>query len=559
MSCTRSPFRRGAVRGGALLALVALGVVAIVVVIWLGPRIVSDPGEGTAPPTLQGRGSTTPDAAGDPNAAVEQPDDAMTFTSPDTAASRPPLRLTGRAVQDGGAPLGNAHLRARVEGDRRSSPLGELVQTDERGRFVWNLSSAPSANTAASFSTIVNGFESLASIRIPEGSADLGDVVFSSPPVIVAGRVVDASGEALSDVRLSIARIDTSSEEALDGPPPSASRSKSAVSDGDGRFEIRGPAPEGRLVLTAQAAERTTLEHEFRAGDANVLLVMPRQPGYRGQILFDVATLYTRLRLFARGPGPKDEVSIPLEDRGRFSFEVSWHGASSFELRGLSWVGEPLVLFDDLFLTPEGEHEERFDLIDLRGKLNITRLRVENPSGEMLRHIRLEILPDRTIVSNSTVHAGGEHLLVYSGVPPLVRVSSGYLRSVDTVLEPGNMKLTLARGYSVTLNFDGIGQIPAGVAVQAWFRPSDSATNAAFSNVVAGVVQLELPSAGSWRGGLVLQQDLPSDDKAEFDGARVQVDGQEFTFDVVATNSPQAFTIPIDALTLERAATVVDK
>ncbi len=461
-----------------------------------------------------------------------------------SAEGRPALHLTGRAVERGGQPLTDAHLRARVEGDGERGGLGTLVTTDAQGRFTWGLGRGARPDAQLEFSTMRRSFELVARVRLPDGGRqDLGDVVFDPPPLVISGRVVDPEGRPVSPVALSVALWSE----------PTVSRLR-AFDDAQGSFELRGAVPAGRLVLTAQHPDRPDVQHGFEVGAQGVVLVMPRRSTYEGRVLLEPQTIARRLRLAARGPAFGDQVWVALDAQGRFEFRVPWKGRSSLELEGSGWIGDPLVLFDDLHLTPDGEPEARLETIDLRERLRVTRLAVKDADGKAVGQLFARDLSGSGKATISAAHAAGEHPLVHAGPPREAMVRADRFREARVLLDGGSQEVVLGRGLPVALSFPGAKLLGAEVELAIWMHPEGFEGNPIVARPQEEVLQVDLWTPGRWVGSIRLQGPRPQESEEEGGEPRSTGQLQRFVLGIADTPEPQHFAVPLDPQTLEHAA-----
>lgn len=140
--------------------------------------------------------------------------------------------------------------------------------------------------------------------RITGASLDLGDLVVTPMPTIAAGRVVDASGLALSG-----ARVEARTGAVDEREPPRTNwsnfRWNDTRTDDEGRFELRSEFRSARLALEAHWGEARSAPLEIEIATHDLELVVESMGSIRGTLRLDRSLSATSLQVFAELKGPR--------------------------------------------------------------------------------------------------------------------------------------------------------------------------------------------------------------------------------------------------------------
>src|SRR5262249_50614860 len=155
-------------------------------------------------------------------------------------------------------------------------------------------------------------------VVVPEsGEVDVGVVKLAPPPRIVAGRVVDDDGQP---VEAASVRVEVDNPPNVPKFPYRSVHLTGTRSASDGRFEIRGEIPDGRLkVGAARGGFLAAKPVPFRAGEPDVTLQLRMGGGLEGSVRlpegFALEMLHARL-LLASDRGRTQETQRIRADGG---------------------------------------------------------------------------------------------------------------------------------------------------------------------------------------------------------------------------------------------------
>ncbi len=244
---------------------------------------------------------------------------------------------------------------ATITGARGTDELSELDLRAERSR------------NEHLFADLTGTLE-LAGLAEATRELDLGPITFEGPPpsqreLLVSGHVQDELGIPLAGAALTLEPLEDE-----------RSWQAHARTGDDGAFELRGPAPEAGLRLTAGADGflRETRE-DLTAGAANVVLRLSPAGRFHARVLLDPGIPADLLE--ASLTDGLNEHSFVLQERANVAGLPP--GAYALEIRTVQ--GRWLVARIGDLPVRGGENpiDPRLDPLDLRGRLGLCRFRCE--------------------------------------------------------------------------------------------------------------------------------------------------------------------------------------
>lgn len=309
--------------------------------------------------------------------------------------------LTARLIDPKGTALAGQKARLKMLYDNGSGE--RILICDDSGRF--HLPLPGSARRKLQHAVLRAADESGEMTRgsaqlsvpspLPEGVTDLGDVVFTTRPILVSGRFVGYKPDRQSQPRVTIERHFVYQSRGKAVERWRSDKTMHLLRIGANRFEYRGEADPGRRRLRVTAQGYLPVEPiEFDLGTKD--LDIPLQRG--GALTIRVKTdetiraemIHARLVPVLRG---KDSQINP--DRNRSGSrrrpgeaEYRWVGLTPglhrLELR-LIGGKQPLLAIDDIDIVGGREtHDDRLLALDLRGKIRPITVKLVDPDGKAL-------------------------------------------------------------------------------------------------------------------------------------------------------------------------------
>lgn len=300
--------------------------------------------------------------------------------------------LALRLVDDQGQPLADALLRLVLEeqqGDERPSSDRTSLRADQGGRVCYEVpGDYHGQRRRLQIRTHSLGDEPELtgeldlSYRLPVGETDAGDVVLSPPPLIVAGTVVDEAGAAIVGAMVHVVGVDL-----VDGREQQDSLwDLRRSTDGQGRFEIRGPFSHERLLLSAFHERYAPVGlQDVPPGATDARLVLRAAGELTARVLLDeqVDREWIHVRVASTDGGHRG-AGGPEED-GKVEFKGLLPG--SYVLEVVLHETEEVVLRTEPLQVGAGARTDAGEL-DLRDRLRVLRVTLVDEDGQPL-HGRL--------------------------------------------------------------------------------------------------------------------------------------------------------------------------
>jgi hypothetical protein len=520
--------------------------------------IVPNVGRLDVPLDLQGKGSVPRVGLGGAGEArpliPERACEVVKFAGPTRAGDTVEVALpagvigpivVGHVTDAAGAPLGGFDLDASLDAFDRArdgTPAGnsaQRVKCDADGAFRLDYSRAGMRTTVATShqlwlralrdfdEPLAQPIEARFDVVVPEsGEVDVGVVRLAPPPLIVGGRVVDDDGLPVEAAGVRV-QIDKPVQELYRIVHLIGTRSAA-----DGRFEIRGEIPPGRLkVVASRGGFLAAKPVAFDAGAPDVTLQLRMGGGVAGFVRlpegFAFELLFARLRL-ASDNGRTSEVQR-VDPDGRFEFGLLLPELWDFELLlgKEADAAERLVLFHQVAVhRAEQTQDPRLQELDLASLAHLVDVAVRVPGGELAPGGaigRAAVFADGKRGTLSIPLKGGRALVPCLTVPvPLQVVVPGFLaqtvRANDAPID-----VLLYRGYPLRLRISGsLSKFPDLVALRVSAVPRDdsiaSVGAAPSAPIKDGEAALVVPSTGRYRARITFGR--PPDPNASPDEAR---------------------------------------
>ncbi|MBI1381421.1 MAG: hypothetical protein GC161_10080 [Planctomycetaceae bacterium] len=195
--------------------------------------------------------------------------------------------LLGRVVDEAGAPIESAHVRAR--GELGMGAVGTLVsaRTNKQGRFDLRLLSPTVTSIAITKQGYVRGQHDVGPALLHGSRRDLGDLVLEQGASL-AGRVLDSDGRPAAGVAV-LAHMNPTSQLQTGTTAGWSSDANAATTDAEGRFQLRGLAKGVHYDLTARrdtdGGFQLAVQEDMPDGETNLVLVLVPAPGAIGKVL----------------------------------------------------------------------------------------------------------------------------------------------------------------------------------------------------------------------------------------------------------------------------------
>jgi len=222
-------------------------------------------------------------------------------------------RLEFRLLAPDGAPLRGRRVRTQLVYEPKEwSDVDATVRSDVDGVVV--LAVPPATQVVSKLKVRTDDDEGRELVGVLEltlalrpGTIELGDLRMADAPLLVAGRVVDASGAAVAGARVVIRGV--GADESL----------FVRDADVDGRFAFTDDAPAEELVLHARAPGHLPAPPlAFRRGASDVVLALPAAATIAGSIAHDEGEFVSGIDVVLVRPDARTTVA-PAAD-GTFAF-----------------------------------------------------------------------------------------------------------------------------------------------------------------------------------------------------------------------------------------------
>ena len=421
----------------------------------------------------------------------------------------------------------------------------------------------------------------VALLELPQGLRpgvnELGDFIVDTPPVLMAGRVVDHEGLPVADADVEVALeeheedhisipvnrssgvsfVSATAADVPGGPSWYPLNDLSVTTDANGRFEVRDiPFDRSYRVEVDHRAHQPagTIAHP---GDGELEFRLDPKVTYRGKVLLDrnIPNHGVHVGLFR-----DSEDTGEIEWRSGLGFLRSKEGEYSFTLAEAERVGVAIrsLYRNEIIHVIEPQDpvvrnwEVELPTIDLRGQLHRISVWVVDEKGQA--------------ILNGDIHgdtrSSGWHefqpLIMVSKSPTFSFDVSAYgrrLKEVRNVRE--DQTVVLPPGLAVSLKVDDLGERWSDHRIRLDWTRVDAPQTPTWDRSWSCTLQpgepneLRLPSPGRYRARVFVSETASQEGwqpMVEMDPA-----GAEWILDVLDREGLQAYTLPITASHLEAA------
>lgn len=364
--------------------------------------------------------------------------------------------LALRLLDEAGAPLVERSVMWRIEVRSEHGLTSEngQVRSDGEGRLLfaladfWNDATRRSLVLALDDGALASPTAVMdVSREFAPGRHELGDLTLRLPPIVAAGRVVDAQGAPASGAQVHVTELASESEGV------SATLDVEVDCDEQGAFSVRGETRSTRVKVRAQSRTAQSEERQFERGAADLLLTLVEGGSIAGQLLLDpeAASEALSVRLRPSSPAAKAR-SAELERNGALSAKNLVPGLWTLEVK-VAGTRDALATVEGL-LVPSGGPcvDARLESIDLRGRLTTVRLELvpPRPSDRVLGVVVVTPKSPDGEPFERMLHDRRLVLAVASkGVD--LRIETSGFRTVHRPDARGDLRVELVRGPPVRL------------------------------------------------------------------------------------------------------------
>ncbi|MEQ1895588.1 MAG: carboxypeptidase-like regulatory domain-containing protein, partial [Planctomycetota bacterium] len=406
------------------------------------------------------------------------------------------VRLAGQLRSAGGDLLGEVLAEFLLQAPSGHGATRRAL-TDAEGGFTVAYEDFSEAATAESvFVRVIAPADSAHQgsfpLRLGPGANELGELVLSRAPLLVAGRVRDEGGAPLAGLVIEVLRRFDPSNPAS-GSPLSAK----VVTDALGHFVLRQAAPaDGGLAVRVRNRGYRWGAEAVAPGTDDLEIVVRATGQLVGHLIFD--------------GGWAPTLWLLQEGQRVFPQAMTWSGAGRFRIDDLlpgeydlewshPWALERGLVRGLRVVAGEEASDPRLEPLDLRGAWPHVRLTVVDPVGIVIPGAVLEL--DRGAgFERYTLKPAGELDVIAGPLPLRARVSAGGFRARELELE-ADATVVLTRGPLLRLVVPAtLPDLPREWQWAVWVRPEESSDAARGPLALSvGENELALESAGTYR------------------------------------------------------------
>lgn len=482
------------------------------------------------------------------------------------------VQVRGRLLDPDGVVLGAHHVYARCStgaaDDENRIQLADLgLSTDASGEFRFEflhrdaLAFELEMSVRSADHDIV-GAARRTNIARRSSELDLGDVRMERWTVIASGVVVDALGAPAPEAYVQSYEAYEERDESGALRVEWQQRYGAGVRTGaDGAFELRAPAPVGRIALIASTDTTNSELLECRGGASGLRLVVTEGGALTGSVSaaadtrFDYFTLQLECVEFLRPQllGPSHFQPF-LDTSGEFALRGLPEGRYVLEIHRQGF-DEPLAKIENIQVRVGGAPDPRLNPLVLRERPELVEVRLvdsrDRPvSGAAL--LRVQQTPDGTEVEH--VNHTSSRVLVDRTSPPMWVVADGFAALEFDPATVGDT-LRLTRAPLLRVEF-AAGCEPPREGVNSWIhvQPLDRASE------LGGWLMTRLSPAAhgseahvGFLGRVRLELWLEGDTSA---AVPLEIVGGGT---LVATSLAQTVTLKFETQALERALALVGR
>ncbi len=269
---------------------------------------------------------------------------------------------------------------------------------------------------------------------LPEGDLDLGAFILREGPLVFGGVIVDSAGGAMKGLSMR-ARLPTGQT----GAPEDSMgvRKLSALSDSDGRFEMRGVTSLRRLALEVEDQIHVLAAPVLAdVGSTNLRLVVVESGGIEGWMHPETEPPDAAYEVFMHTGGTWEKMLMSSRaiEKGETSYSFSSRklrpGRYRLTVQSRLVPGVELARIEDI-LVESGQvcRDPRLQGIDLRGRLRLIRVQVTGDRNTPCPNARVGVTSAATARRHeSRTDSGGVAEVWVSAVGTLVSaMAPGFL------------------------------------------------------------------------------------------------------------------------------------
>ncbi len=298
------------------------------------------------------------------------------------------------------------------------------------------------------------------------GVNEVRDLTVCERALALCGKVIDEQGQAISGAKVSLQRAVGDSSWRIDNAQ--------VTSGGTGSFAVRGSCIDDGLQVRVSAPGFESIEpRSVRLGDRDLVFVLRGMGSLIAPILYGDHSGGDAMLVFVTEHASGKTTGYPLRSvvgAGRLKLNSLQPGRVS--LRVLA-AGEPRALFarDDIPVLAGAQSE--LDVIDLRGVLHRTRLRLVDEAGRAIEKAFGLIAPDWADTRPRPVivsHSGTMDVCSLSE-DPVVTISAPGRKTVVLRAPKDGQRVVMVKGIEVELELelefgDGLKALPEGCSLQ---------------------------------------------------------------------------------------------
>lgn len=404
------------------------------------------------------------------------------------------VQVRGRLFDADGALLAAHRLHATcstgaVDSEHRTELVGLSLITDTSGEFRFDFLHRDALAfdfdlRASTLDRVFLGAVQRSNIARRGAEVDLGDVTITRWTVIASGVVVDALGNPAPEA--SIASYEAYEERDASGALQVEWQGLYGASSRigpDGTFELRAPAPVGRIALIASTAATHSELLECRSGASGLRLVVTEGGALTGRISaaadtrFDYFTLQLECVEFLRPRLVEQSHFQPfLDTSGEFALRGLPEGRYVLEVHRQGF-DEPLAKIEDIQVRVGGPPDPRLNPLVLRERPELVEVRLVDARDRPVSDaalLRVQQTPDGAEVEH--VNYTRSRLLVDRRSPPMWVVAEGFAAlEFDPATVGDTLRLTRAPRLRVEF---AAGCEPPREGVTSWIhvQPLDRAS-----------------------------------------------------------------------------------
>jgi len=487
--------------------------------------------------------------------------------------SRP--RLHFRAVDDRGQPfaLTDIQLAIRIEGVAYGFQDMARLHTDAAGRATYVVTAgkggAAPEHLVIDFSLPTKPEDWRAQFESTEplasGVIELGDLVFTRRPLVAAGHVLTRDGRALGGARVRVLyRVAADDWRTLNRRIYPAAE--------DGAFAIHGEAPSPELRLQVSHPDYPETQMDILPGSSKLRVIMDEGRELRGEIRLDAELEPSDLSVVvAPDPLPQtlgeaywDWPQQRLSPQGDFRFVLADGGARTLLLID-SETAALLGTMPGVIPWPTtAEGDPRLQPWDRRGQVHRFVMHFVDEDGLPAQEVGL-ILDEVPGLGDdghpeASLWRGTGTLLVPGNQLRFTAIGKNR-RALDGLMAtPGEETFVLRGGIPLVIQLQPAGALPKDFRVEMNLRSLEHASRSpnlwehGFNQ--QGKMELSVPQAGDYRAWLTIYVMDPDRQTISFDFPAKE---EQEVWTVTDSNSPQIFTLTLDAAAIAEALAGVEE